>query len=107
MFDGENSMKIRNAIVRGVTTPDALFPSKGFGATVTFELRTDCVYYTWRAQDAEENHLGSASRPVSLRIVPKGEDPFEVAFAHAIANIKGRRSRRKREFVVESAEWKD
>jgi hypothetical protein len=77
-------MNIRHAIVRGCTTSHALYPDTSFTAMIKLELRDDCVYYTWRAQDAENNFLGMVGRSVSLRGIPQGQDSFEFALAHAV-----------------------
>lgn len=90
-----------------MTTSHAFYPDKAFTAELRLELRKDCVYYTWRAQDEQDNFMGEVSRLVSLRIVPEGKEPFEFAFAHAVESIRRERSGRNKTFIVESSEWKD
>ena len=74
-------------------------------AHIKLELRDDCVYYLWRIENPDGESLGSRGRPVSLRLVPSGGDPFEFAIRHAIEGLQRYRNGRRRVFDIERWGW--
>ena len=76
-----------------------------FEAHIEFELRTDSIYYQWRAQAPDGTWLASLSQPVSLRVVPADTDPFAYALAHAAESINRYRIRREHAFQVNDVRW--
>jgi hypothetical protein len=76
-----------------------------FRGEVELEQRDECVYYTWLLKTSDGEFLGSVSRPVSLRVVPSGEDPMEFALGHAVHGIQQHRFGREHPFEVTSWEW--
>jgi hypothetical protein len=73
-------------------------PSEPFVGQITFDLHPECVYYEWRIKTKGGDW--GLSRPVSLRVVPNGADPFEYALQHAIEGLRRYRSNRKRVFEI-------
>jgi len=80
-------------------------PAKAVEGSITFELRADCVYYTWRVEDAAGKLLGSVSRGVTLRLVPAGFDPFDFALPHALESLKRYQILRRTAFEVKTWAW--
>ena len=76
-----------------------------FRGTIRFELRHDCVYYTWRLSAQDGTFAGQVSRPVSRRIIPEDSDPFEFALGHALEGLRRYRINRKRAYDVERWSW--
>ena len=93
----------RQATVEG--TMLAYRPGAKFVGTIKFELRSDCIWYEWRMQSDTGEYMGSASRSVSLRVVPEGDDPFEYALEHATENIRRSRTDRRSAYEVTKSEW--
>ena len=93
----------RIAIVEGLQLAEAAAPP--FTARVELELRSDGVYYTWRAESESGAFLASSGQSVSLRIIPTGEDPFEHALAHAAEDLNRYRSGRAHLFQVTAVRW--
>lgn len=77
-----------------------------FSGEVLLESREDCVFYTWTIHRADGTFLGSVSRPVSFKVIPSDEDPFEYALNHAIVGINKYRMTRRKAFQVENWQWK-
>jgi len=98
-----HSQKVRSAVIRGARK--SLPGERSFSARVDLERREDCIYYTWRAESAEGEFLGSISQPVSFRVVTRGTDPFEFALAHAAESIRRYRVNREYQFKVTDVEW--
>ena len=80
--------------------------TQSFEAHIEFELRTDSIYYHWRAQASDGTWLASFSQPVSLRVVPKDTDPFAYALAHATESMNRYQIRRAHAFRVNDVRWK-
>lgn len=96
-------MKSRVAVLAG--TLRRYRAGESFVGRVCLELRPDCVYYTCRLEAKDGEFLGSVSRPVSLRVVPDGEDPLEFALSHAVEGVRRYRFGRERPFDVTRWEW--
>jgi len=78
-----------------------------FSGEVLLELREDCVYYTWTLNRVDGTFLSCVSRPVSFKVMPEGENPFEYALNHAIVGINKYRMTRKRAFQLKNWKWKN
>jgi len=78
-------------------------PNERFPGTVSFELRSDCIYYQWRIKTKAGEWLNAM--PVSFRTIPKDEDSFEFALNHSIEGLRRYRSNRQKLFDVENWTW--
>jgi hypothetical protein len=78
-----------------------------FSGEILLESRKDCVYYIWTLHRVDGTFLGSKSVPVSFKVIPNGENPFEYALNHAIVGINRYRMGRTKAFHVENWQWKD
>lgn len=80
-------------------------PGVAFHGRINLDLRSDCVYYLWQIEADGGEFLSSLGRPVSLRVMPEGQDPFEFALAHAVEGIKRYRFGRSKPFDVQNLYW--
>ena len=82
-----------------------------FSGEVLLETRKDCVYYNWTIHRIDGAFIGtfiaSVSRPVSFKVIPDGENPFEYALNHAIVGINKYRITRKKAFQVKNWQWEN
>ena len=95
---------MKEAFVLGTSYVEVESPFEG---RVTFELKADCVYYTWRLETPNGKFLAEKSQPVSLRVIPSGQDPYRYALQHAIEGINSYRINRKKCFDVQRYEWEE
>lgn len=95
---------MKDAFLRGTSHLEV---ESTFEGHATFELRADCVYYTWRLEEPNGKFLAQKSQPVSLRVIPAGQDPYSYALQHAVEGINSYRINRKKCFHVQHYEWKE
>jgi len=97
---------IRKATVSGRCLSQTGLPGEPFHGTIQVEYRDECMYFGWRIHDEDGEFLGEHWRPVSLRVIPEGDDPFEYALSLALEGMRRYRIGRKRAFLVENVKWK-
>jgi len=78
-----------------------------FSGEVLLESREDCVYYTWTIRRVDGTYLACVGRPVSFKVIPNSENPFEYALNHAIVGINKYRFTRRKAFQVKNWQWKN
>jgi hypothetical protein len=100
-------MEVKHAYVSGFSLWNAKPPGNRFGGRIRFEKGTGGIGYTWRLEDENGEFLSLVTRPVSLRVIPPGHDPFDYALTHAIEGIRRYRMGRQKVFTVEKWAWED
>jgi len=96
-------MKVKKAKIQGTYQSNEVV--KHFTGIITLEERSDCIYFTWIAEDTDGNFLGSVSQPITYKIIPEGVDRFEYALNYTLNNVNTYRINRVKRFKVGSAVW--
>ena len=94
----------RTLIVRGESLTKGF--EGPFEGVITFEKRSDGIYYEARLEQPSSGHLATRGMLISTRRIPADRDAFQYAADHALEGLRRARINRKPAYRVSAWSWK-